>query len=84
MIIGHRTSKMKLNEVTSITFTYYHLSGNRMGYRVLVRFKDGKDRSLNRENILLFKRAKETNTKGAMHYAHGVASQQSHLRSRMF
>jgi hypothetical protein len=55
MIIGRRASEMKLDEVTGITFACYSLR-TRTGYRAFVRCRDGTDRSLDEENILLFEK----------------------------
>lgn len=56
MIIGRHSFEMELDEIVDIAFVYYRTTGIFQNYRILVRFKDGTDRFLVEENILLLER----------------------------
>jgi hypothetical protein len=57
MIIGRRSFEMKLDEITGIAFVYsYFSSGIVHDYRVIARLKDGSERFLVDEDVLLFEK----------------------------
>lgn len=59
MIIGRRSFEIQLDEIASVTFAWYHMR-TRIRYLVFVKGKDGKERTLDEENIFLFEKpAKE-------------------------
>jgi hypothetical protein len=55
MIIGRRSFEIQLDEIDSITFAWYHMR-TRIRYLVFVKCKDGKERTLDEENIFLFEK----------------------------
>jgi hypothetical protein len=58
MMIGRRSSEMKLDEINSIAFVYSYLSSGILhDYRVIARFKDGSERFLVDEDVLLFEKS---------------------------